>query len=101
MLKNIDNTIEESSSDQTEYMFMGTILKTKKIKISQLAAYLENFTDVPVVDKTNLKGDYDIEFEWQAEDPKTLHSELRTYGLIFERSDEKLPVDVMEIYKKQ
>jgi uncharacterized protein (TIGR03435 family) len=101
VLKNIDNTIEESSSDQTEYMFMGTILKTKKIKISQLAAYLENFTDVPVVDKTNLKGDYDIEFEWQAEDPKTLHSELRTYGLIFERSDEKLPVDVMEIYKKQ
>jgi uncharacterized protein (TIGR03435 family) len=101
VLKNIDNTIEESSSDKTEYMFMGTILKTKKIKISQLAAYLENFTDVPVVDKTNLKGDYDIEFEWQAEDPKTLHSELRTYGLIFERSDEKLPVDVMEIYKKQ
>ena len=101
VIKNVDNTIEESSVKSSEYMFMGTILKTKKIKMSQLAEYLENFTAVPVVDKTYLKGEYDIEFEWQAEDSKTLHSELRKYGLTFERSDEKLPVEVMEIYKKK
>jgi peroxiredoxin len=101
VLKNLDNTIKVSDSDSSEYMFMGTILKTKKIKMSQLAQYLENFTSVPVLDKTNLSGEYDIEFEWQAEDPKTLYSELKKYGLVLERSDEKLPVEIMEIYSKK
>jgi len=101
VLKDVNNTIEESNSNSSEFMFRGTILKTKKIKTSQLAEYLENFTSVPVLDKTNLKGDYDIELEWQAEDPKTLHTELKKYGLKFERSDEKLPVEIMEIYRKK
>jgi len=100
VLKNIDNTIKKSTSNSTEYMFMGTILKTKKIKISQLAEYLENFTSIPVLDKTNLNGEYDIELEWQAEDPKTLHTALKKYGLKFEKSDKKLPVEIMEIYRK-
>ncbi len=101
VLKNVDSTIKESNSDSSEYMFMGTILKTKKIKMSQLAEYLENFTSIPVLDQTNLNGEYDIELEWQAEDPKTLHTELKKYGLIFEKSDKKLPVEIMEIYRKK
>ncbi|MEO6348617.1 MAG: TIGR03435 family protein [Aquaticitalea sp.] len=101
VLKNIDNIIKESNSASSEYMFMGTILKTKKIKMSQLAEYLENFTSIPVLDRTNLNGEYDIELEWQAEDPKTLHTELKKYGLIFEKSDKKLPVEIMEIYRKK
>ncbi|RMZ50509.1 DUF3738 domain-containing protein [Flavobacteriaceae bacterium PRS1] len=32
---------------------------------------------VTVVDKTSLTGEYDIELEWQTEDPKTLHTELK------------------------
>lgn len=101
VLKNVDNSIKPSESESTEYMFMGTILKSKKIKISQIAEYLENFTPIPVLDKTNLNDEYDIDFEWQAEDPKTIHSELKKYGLELVRAEEKLPVEIMEIYKKQ
>ena len=101
VLKNVDNTLKESNANSSDYMFMGTILKSKKIKMSQLAEYLENFTSIPVLDKTNLKGEYDIDLEWQAEDPKTLHTELKKYGLKFEKSDEKLPFEIMEIYRKK
>jgi uncharacterized protein (TIGR03435 family) len=101
VLKNIDNIIKESNSDKPEYMFMGSILKSKKIKMSQLAEYLENFAGLPVLDKTNLNGEYDIELEWQEVDSKTLHSELKKYGLKLEKSEKKLPVEIMEIYKKK
>lgn len=101
VLKNVDNSIKQSESESIEYMFMGAILKNKKIKISLLAEYLENFTAIPVLNKTNLNGEYDIHLEWQAEDPKTLHSQLKKYGLELVKSEEKLPVDIMEIYKKQ
>lgn len=100
VLKSIENKIKPSDSKSTEFMFMGTILKTKKIKMSKLAEYLENFTPIPVLDKTNLNGEYDIVLEWQAEDAKTLHSELKKYGLELVRAKEKLPVEIMEIYKK-
>lgn len=100
VLKNVDSTLLESQSDSSYFNFRGTILNTKKIKMSQLAEYLENFTAIPVLDKTNLNGVYDIELDWQAEDSQTLHAELRKYGLKFEKSAKKLPVEVMEIYKK-
>jgi thiol-disulfide isomerase/thioredoxin len=100
VLKDIGHLIKESNSEKSEYIFMGPILKTKKIKMSQLTEYLENFKALPVVDITNLDGEYDIELEWQEEDPKTLYSELKKYGLKLEKSDKKLPVEVMEIYKK-
>jgi len=61
-------------SDKPEYMFMGSILKSKKIKMPQLTEYLENFAGLPVLDKTNLNGEYDIELEWQEVDFQTLHS---------------------------
>lgn len=100
VLNNVDNIIRESQSDSTEYMFAGTILKTKKIKMLQLAEYLENFTPIPVLDKTKLTGEYDINLEWQAQDPKTIHSELKKYGLELIKSKQKLPVEVMQIYRK-
>ncbi len=101
VLKSVDNSIKQSEAESTEYMFMGTILNTKKIKMSQLAEYLENFTPIPVLDKTNLNGEYDIDLEWQAEDPKTIHSELEKYGLELVRAEGKLPVEIMEIYPKK
>lgn len=101
VLKNTDNTIKQSNAQESEYMFMGTILKTKKIGMSQLAEYLENFTSVPVLDKTNLNKEYDIELEWQAEEPATLHTELKKYGLKLERAEKPLPVEIIEIYKKK
>jgi thiol-disulfide isomerase/thioredoxin len=101
VLNNIDNIIKESNSVESEYMSMGFILRSKKIKISRLAKYLENFTGLPVLDKTNLNGEYDIELDWQGIDFKTLHPELKKYGLKLEKSDKKLPVKVMKIYKKK
>lgn len=101
VLKDIDHSIQPSTATKTQYSFMGTILKTKKIKMKQLVAYIENFTSIPVVDHTQLTGDYDIVLEWNGEAPKTLHTELKKYGLTLEKSKTKLPVKVMEIYKKQ
>lgn len=101
VLRNVANTIKQSNSSSSEFRFMGTNLKAKKIKMSKLAAFLENFTPIPVLDKTNLNGEYDIDLEWQAEDPKTIHSELKKYGLELVRASTKLPVEVMEIYKKK
>jgi hypothetical protein len=101
VLKNIDNTIKESKAEKTMYMFRGPVLTTKKFRMSQLAEYLENFTSIPVLDITNLNGEYDIELEWQTEDRRTLDSELKKYGLKLEKSDKKLPVRVMEIYLKK
>ena len=80
VLKNVDNTITESNSETSDYLFMGSVLKSKKIKMSVLADYLEDFTLTPVLDKTNLKGEYDIHLEWQEEDPKTLHTALKNLG---------------------
>ena len=79
----------------------GPSLSAKKIEISKLAEYIENFTSMPVVDRTNLKGKYDIEINWQLEEPKTLHEELMKYGLKIEKSETKLPVEVLEIHKKK
>ena len=98
--KNDSLILKESTAKEPSFMFMGPILKAKQIEISGLIEYIENFTDVPVVDQTNLEGYYDIELEWQTEDPKTLFSELQKLGLTLERYDGKLPVEVMQIYKK-
>ena len=82
-------------------MFMGPILNTKKIKMNRLVSYLENFTDLPVENQTNLNDAYDISLNWQEEDPKTIHAELAKYGLKLERSKTPLPIKVLEIFKKK
>jgi peroxiredoxin len=101
VLKNRDSEIKESDSNEVSVMITGSILKAKKIKISRLTAYLENFNSLPVVDATNLKGEYDIDLNWLETDPKTLSDELGKYGLVLEKSEKKLPVEVMEIYRKR
>lgn len=101
VLLNDKNILKPSSSEKKVYTFRGSVLKTKKIKMKVLADYIENFTSLPVVDKTNLDSFYDINLEWQSENPKTLHQELTKYGLKLEKSKEKLPIEVLEIYKKK
>lgn len=100
VLEKIDDRIQESTAETSEFMFRGPIFNAKKIKMGQLTTYIENFTSIPVLDKTGLTGLYDIELNWQSEDPKTLHSELAKYGLQLKRSPDKQLVEVLEIYKK-
>ena len=100
VLTDEDAIIEESDVDETYFTFRGTILEAKKIKMGRLAEYLENFTAFPVVDQTELNGFYDINLEWQAENPKTIHDELKKYGLKLKKSEIALPVEVLMIYKK-
>ncbi|EDP72803.1 thioredoxin family protein [Flavobacteriales bacterium ALC-1] len=100
VLKNIKNTIKESIENKQEVIFRGTSYSGKKITMETLAKYIENFTNLPVLDKTNLNGYYDIKLDWQFEDIATLNEELSKYGLKYEKSEEELPVQVMEIYKK-
>ena len=101
VLSKTEDLVQESKEEKSEYSFMGTIFKTKKIKMHRVAEYIENFTAIPVVDKTGLMGQYDINLDWSSDDPKTLHKELAKYGLKLEKSSKKLPVRVMEVYKKK
>jgi len=101
VLTNIKNTLEASVSKEAMYSFRGSVFKTKKIKMTDLTAYLENFIPFPVLDKTNLMAEYDIDLDWQEAKFESLHRELEKYGLKLERSKEKLPVEVLEMYKKK
>lgn len=101
VLKDVAGTMQPSTEKEDQYTFMGPILKAKKIGMSRLTEYLENFTELPVVNLTNLEETYDIELNWQLQEPSTLFSELEKYGLKMERSEEELPVEVMEIYQKE
>lgn len=101
VLTKTSDVIKPSEAEKTEFMFMGPILNTKKIKMNRLVSYLENFTDLPVEDQTNLNDAYDISLNWQEEDPKTIHTELAKYGLKLGRSETPLPIKVLEIFKKK
>lgn len=98
-IKNIDKIIRNSNADATAFSYGGGMFRSKKTELKYLVNYLEEFTDIPVVDKTNLVGFFDIDLNWQLEDPKTLNSELKKYGLKLERSSTKIPVEVIHLYK--
>ncbi len=101
ILKNVDNTITASKASAFGYSFMGSTLTTIKAPIATLTKYLEKFTDLPVIDSTHLTENYDIELEWFEDDPKTLHAALKEYGLVLEKSTNKLPIEVLELYRKK
>ncbi|MDB9782868.1 TIGR03435 family protein, partial [Winogradskyella sp.] len=101
VLTKTSDVLKPSEAEKTEFMFMGPILNTKKIKMNRLVSYLENFTDLPVEDQTNLNDAYDISLNSQEEDPKTIHTELAKYGLKLGRSETPLSIEVLEIFKKK
>lgn len=101
VLKYTGKGLEESLHPTSEFVFRGPVLNTKKIKISRLISYLENFTSLPVADQTYLNGEYDIDLEWQFENPASLHNELKSYGFVLERSENRMPVEVMKVFRKK
>jgi len=92
-----NNLLQKSSSDQFAYNSRGGFF-AKKIKIKLLTGYLERYSDLPIVDKTELKDVYDIDLDWELDESKTISSELKKYGLKLKKS--KLPIEVVEIFKK-
>ena len=100
LLKNTDSILKKSTAKTNEFKFMSDDFVHRKVKMPQLCGYLENFMEIPVVDATNLKEIYNIELHWDYKDINTLYAELKKYGLTIEKSEEKLPLEVLEISRK-
>lgn len=79
--------LKVSDGSEDMYTFRGPYFEAKNISIKKFTEYLENHTEVPVVDETMLTGRYDIKMEWQFEDPKTFHQELEKMGLVLEDAE--------------
>jgi len=101
ILVNTSAKLKESKAENPQYFSRGPTYVADRQPISQLLGYLENIMDMPVVDKTNLTNLYDITLNWDTEKLSTLHAELEKYGLKLEKSDKPLPIEVLEIYKKE
>jgi len=56
----------------SSYSFMGGKMTAKKVTAPTIASVLERFTDRPVMDLTELKGTYDLEFTVSPEETQTL-----------------------------
>jgi len=56
----------------SSYTFAGGKFEAKKVNSGDIAAVLERFTDRPMMDRTELKGSYDLEFTVTPEDTQTL-----------------------------
>ncbi len=97
----VNDVLNPSTSEVSTYSSRGPYFSVKKQPIKALAEYLENFSSVPVIDKTGLSGFYDIELAWDFNDRKSIDTELKKYGLILDKTKVKLPVEVLEIYKKK
>ncbi|WP_432670732.1 redoxin domain-containing protein [Flavobacterium sp. SM2513] len=100
-IKDIDKILKNSKSSNSEISFGGLIYKSKGGKLSELVKYIEDFTDIPVLDHTNLDGYFDINLQWQLEDPQTINRELKKYGLLLERSKKKLPVTILKLHRNE
>jgi len=79
--------LKVSDGSEDMYTFRGPYFEAKNISIKKFTEYLENHTEVPVVDETMLTGRYDIKMEWQFEDPKTFYQELEKMGLVLEDAE--------------
>lgn len=99
-IKDLDKVLKNSKFEKKEFSYGGGIYKSKNTPLEELIKYIEDFTSIPVIDSTNLKGNFDIDLNWQLEDPKTINTALKKYGLLLERSKIKLPVTIIEVSKK-
>lgn len=73
--------LEPSQSITKEYSFQGYSFKAQRQPISGLVDYLNNNLSTPVVDETELRGEYDISLYWTEGTRKALEQELSRFGL--------------------
>jgi uncharacterized protein (TIGR03435 family) len=64
--------VKESSPDATTsvsyHMGAVTQMAFSKTSVAQFARGLSSFADRPVIDRTSLKGNYDLKLEWSSDD---------------------------------
>ncbi|WP_154859689.1 redoxin domain-containing protein [Cyclobacterium xiamenense] len=91
--------IKESPKESESFAsYGGRGLSMKSSSIEMVASFLESQLDTPVVDETNLKGNYDLELPWYNENPEQIHEELRKLGL--EIVDAERTIEVLVIKDK-
>jgi Protein of unknown function (DUF3738) len=98
-LQVIDSTMfpSKSMSEKHSMQFGGPYFKGMKITSNELIVYLENITELPVKDKTEIDFVYDMELNWSFENPKTLNEELKKYGLKLIKSNVPEKIELLEI----
>ena len=78
--------------------YSGKGINVINAPISTLTRFLGNFLGIPVIDQTGLKGGYDINFPWYAEDPDNIHKELQKLGLKLVDANKK--IDLLLLYEE-
>ena len=95
VLKNMGDVLKESIKKEQSSESSGKGIKSENIEMDFLVSFLANELQKPVVDETNLKGRYDINFEYAEEDPNSLKKVLESLGLKI--SKEKREVEMLII----
>jgi uncharacterized protein (TIGR03435 family) len=95
VLKKVADILKESVKKEASGESSGRGIKAEYIEMDFLVDFLANELQKPVVDETNLKGRYDINFEYASEDPTALMKVLATLGLKI--SKEKREVEMLII----
>lgn len=95
VLRKVADILKESTKKETSGGSSGRGIKAEYVEIDFLVSFLANELQKPVVDETNLKDKYDINFEFASEDPTSLKKVLESLGLKI--SKEKREVEMLVI----
>ena len=95
VLKKIADILKASTKKEPSGESSGRGIKSENLAMDFLVNFLANELQKPVVDETNLKGKYDISFEYISEDPTSLKKVLESLGLKI--SKEKREVEMLVI----
>ena len=95
VLQKVADILKESTKKEPSGESSGKGIKSENLEMDFLVNFLANNLQKPVVDETNLKGKYDINFEYAEEDPNSLKKALESLGLRI--SKEKREVEMLII----
>jgi thiol-disulfide isomerase/thioredoxin len=88
-----------TSGKKTYYARHGEI-DQQDMTMTDFAGYLETYCKgIPVVNETNISGNFDIKFSYQPENPASLTQILTDMGLSLEKEQRK--IDMLILYKQK
>lgn len=98
VIKGKKASLPATTGEESYSAYDGNGLMMHNAGVAGLVSFIEDMTQVPVVDQTGLTGKYDLEFAWYHEDTGKVHDELKKLGL--ELVDTTAEVDVLVIRDK-